>query len=177
MPAQATWNLLPTLATTPDVQAEDPAAQAAASLIFLGKGLLRPFRRDEKSDFANAAGEELVRACVGQVLGTRCNSAHAVGELPWRPEFGSLLHSLRHSNNNDALHQVAQGFVIDALRRWEPRVNVTGFGINRRRSMPNGPEDILEVLVQYDIIDRNVRGNNVIVKGQKTTVELPTGVQ
>lgn len=177
MPSSATWNLLPSLPTTPDVQAEDTAAAAAASLVFLGSGLLRPFRRDEKSDFAHASGEDLVKSAVGQVLGTRCTSAQAVGELPWRPEFGSLLYTLRHANNNDALEQIAQGFVIDALRKWEPRVNITGFGINRKASMPNGPEDVLEILVQYDVIDRNVRGNNVILKGQRTTVELATGTQ
>ena len=177
MASQATWNLLPNLPTTPDVQAEDTAAQAAGSLIFLGNGLLRPFRRDEKADFANASGEDLVRSAVGQVLGTRSSSAQAIGELPWRPEFGSLLYTLRHSNNNDALEQIAQSYVIDALRKWEPRVNVTGFGINRRESIVGGGDDILEVIVQYDIIDRNVSGNNVILGGQQSIIELKTGTQ
>ena len=37
---------------------------------FLGFGLLRPFRRDRKADFAAAGGEALLRSAVGQILGT-----------------------------------------------------------------------------------------------------------
>lgn len=176
MVTPAQWTLLP-LSQTPDVQSEDPAAQASASVIFLGNGLLRPFRRDEKNDFANGSGAELVKAAVGQVLGTRTSTATTIGELPWRPEFGSLLHTLRHSNNNDGLKQIAKGFVIDAIRRWEPRVRVTGFGINRKRSTPGGPEDILEIIVQYNVIDRNVAGNNVVLGNQQAIVELAVGTQ
>jgi phage baseplate assembly protein W len=176
MVTPAQWTLLP-LPVTPDLQSEDPAAQAAASVIFLGRGLLRPFVRDEKNDFANGSGADLVRAAVGQVLGTRTSTAQTIGELPWRPEFGSLLHTLRHSNNNDMLTQIAKGFVVDALRRWEPRVRVTGFAINRRRSMPGGPEDVLEIIVRYNVIDRNVAGNNVVLGNQQAVVEYQVGVQ
>ena len=35
-----------------------------------GFGLLRPFQRDRRSDFAAAGGERVVRSAVGQVLGT-----------------------------------------------------------------------------------------------------------
>ena len=170
------WTLLP-LSQTPDIQVDDPAAQAAASVIFLGRGLLRPFVRDEKNDFANGSGSALVRAAVGQVVGTRTSTAQTIGELPWRPEFGSLVHTLRHSNNDDALQQIAKGFVVDALRRWEPRVRVTGFGINRRRSVPGGPEDVLELIIQYNVIDRNVPGNNVVLGNQQAVVELAVGTQ
>lgn len=175
MPSQATWNLLSTAPATGSVQVDDPNANAAASLIFLGNGLIRPFQRDEKSDFANASGARLVQSAVGQILGTRATSAVNVGELPWRPEFGSLLHVLRHSNNNDELKQIAAGFVVDALRRWEPRVNVTGFDIERRST--SGDLDTIEVTVRYSIIDRNVAGNNVILSGQQATVEFEVGTQ
>ena len=177
MASQATWTLLPTIADDASVQVSDNEVTTSTSLVFLGNGLLRPFRRDEKNDFANGSGEELVRSAVGQVLGTRCTSATQVGELPWRPEFGSLLPTLRHANNSDEIQQIAQAFVVDALRRWEPRVRVTGFGITRRASTPTGPEDTLEIKVEYDIIDRNVPGNNVILSGQQTTVELDVGIQ
>ena len=139
--------------------------------------MLRPFVRDEKNDFANGSGAELVRASIGQVIGTRTSTAQTVGELPWRPEFGSLVHTLRHSNNNTMLQQIAKGFVVDAVRRWEPRVRITGFGINRKRSLPGGPEDILEIVVQYNVIDRNVPGNNVVLGNQQAVVELAVGTQ
>lgn len=174
MVTPATWTLLP-LPTTPDVQADDPAAQAAASAIFLGQGLLRPFVRDEKNDFANGSGSALIRSAVGQVLGTRATSARTVGELPWRPEFGSLLHTLRHSNNNEALKEIAKGFVVDALRRWEPRVRVTGFAININTT--TGREDTLEIVVAYNVIDHNTAGNNVVLSNQQAVVELAVGTQ
>lgn len=175
MPSTATWNLLSSTPATPDVQIEDPAAQAAASFIFLGNGLLRPFQRDGKADFANASGPRLVRSAVGQILGTRCSSARSVGELPWRPEFGSLLYVLRHSNNDDELKQIAAAAAVEALRRWEPRVSVTGFDITQRSV--SSDLDAVEVVVRYNIIDRNVPGNNVIVGGQQTTIEFEVGAQ
>lgn len=52
---------------------------------FLGRGLVHPFRRDKKQDFAFAEGEELVRSAVGQVLGTASASDFTDGELPWDP--------------------------------------------------------------------------------------------
>lgn len=177
MSSSASWTLLPTTPETPSIQIEDNEKQALSSLVFLGSGLIRPFRRDEKSDFANASGADLVKSAVGLILGTRATSAQIAGELPWRPEFGSLLPTLRHSNNDDELQQIAQAFVVDALSRWEPRVRVTGFGTFRRSSVAGGVEDTLEVKVEYDIIDRNVPGNNVVLSGQQTTIELEIGVQ
>lgn len=176
MASQATWALLPA-APTPSIQVDDNERQATTSLIFLGNGLIRPFTRDEKNDFTNAAGADLVRSAVGQVLGTRSTSPTLIGELPWRPEFGSLLSTLRHRNNDEALFQIAQSFAVEALQRWEPRVRVTGFGVTSRASTPNGPEDTLDIKLEYDIIDRNVPGNNVILSGQKATVELDIGIQ
>lgn len=176
MVASATWPLLPTTPTVAS-EAEDNESRANASLIFLGNGLLRPFVRDEKKDFANASGAALVKSAVGQILGTRCTSPTNIGELPWRPEFGSLLPTLRHANNDDRIRQIAQTFVVDALRRWEPRIRVTGFSINQRSSQPLGPVDTLEIRVEYSIIDRNVPGNNVIISGQQAFVELEIGVQ
>ena len=92
---------------------------------FLGFGLLRPFRRDQKTDFAAGGGEAVVRSAVGQILGTIGSSDFTQGELPWRTEFGSLLHLLRHQKNDRILEELARVYVVDALKRWEPRVVVT----------------------------------------------------
>lgn len=63
---------------------------------FLGFGLLRPLRRDQKADFAAAGGGQFIRSAVGQILGTVGSSDFTQRELPWRTDFGSLLHVLRH---------------------------------------------------------------------------------
>ena len=89
----------------------------------LGNGLIRPFRRDEKNDFASASGETLLQSCIGQVLGTKAAGEGAQGELPWRPSFGSKLHLLRH-RKGFYTRDLARVYATESLRRWEPRVQV-----------------------------------------------------
>ena len=94
-------------------------------------GLLRPFRRDRKTDFASGGGEAAIRSAVGQILGTMAASEFTQGETPWRTEFGSLLHLLRHQKNDALLQELARVHVVDALKRWEPRVQVTSVAVSR----------------------------------------------
>jgi len=86
------------------------------------RGLIRPFQRDGRSDFAAATGEQLIRSAIGQILGTVGASDTTPGELPWRTEFGSLLHRLRHQRNDAVLQELARVYAVDALKRWVPRV-------------------------------------------------------
>lgn len=132
----------------------------------LGRGLLRPFRRDKRSDFAAGEGEALVRSAVGQVLGTQGASDFTQGELPWT-DFGSLLYLLRNQRNDATLQELARVYVVDALRRFEPRVRVTSVQVTRERQQG---ENVLSVRVRYDLIDRQVPGNNVILAGLEQTV-------
>lgn len=135
----------------------------------LGFGAIRPFRRDGKSDWAAAGGEALVRSSVGQVLGTMAASEFTQGELPFRTEFGSLLHLLKHQKNDAVLQELARVHVVDALKRWEPRVRVTSVQVTRERQ--NG-ENVLSIRVRYDVIDRQVPGNNVLLAGLEQTVRV-----
>ena len=134
---------------------------------FLGFGILRPLRRDKKNDWAAAGGEALVRSAVGQILGTMAASNFTQGELPWRTEFGSLLHLLRHQKNDAVLQELARVHVADALKRWEPRVQLTSVQVTRERDRG---ENVLALRIRYNIIDRNVPGNSVLVAGLEQTV-------
>jgi phage baseplate assembly protein W len=136
-------------------------------LEFLGFGLVRPFQRDAR-DFAAAGGEQLVRAAVGQVLGTVGASENTPGELPWT-EFGSLLHRLRHQKNDSVLQELARVYVVDALKRWEPRVVVTDVRVHREQ---HDGENVLFIRLRYDVISSNTAGNNVILSGIDQTVRL-----
>ena len=127
---------------------------------FLGFGLTRPFRRDKKTDFASAGGADLVKSSVGQILGTRAQSELSPGEIPWRPEFGSLLHMLRHVKNKAVLQDLARVHVNDALARWAPRTIVRE--VTAERFLKGRG---LLVRVVFDLIDENVPGNNVILGG------------
>ncbi len=88
------------------------------------RGLIRPFVRDGVSDFASASGRRLIESKIGQIVGTRGSSDTVEGELPWRPEFGSLVHLIRHRNDDAITREMLRVYVEDALRRWLPSVRV-----------------------------------------------------
>jgi len=136
---------------------------------FLGFGLIRPFQRDLRSDWIAAGGEALIRSSVGQILGTMCSSEFTQGELPWRTELGSLLSLLRHQRNDHLLRELARVYVVDALKRWEPRVVVTSVQVAREHQ---DEENVLAIRVRYDVISGNTAGNNVIVAGVEQTVKI-----
>jgi phage baseplate assembly protein W len=136
-------------------------------LEFLGFGLVRPFRRDGRADFLAAGGEEVIRSAVGQILGTVGASDGTSGELPWRTDFGSLLHRLRHQKNDSVLQELARVYVVDALKRWEPRIVVTDVAVGRLRQ---DGENVLAIRIRYEVISMNTPGNNVILSGIQQTV-------
>jgi uncharacterized protein len=135
----------------------------------LGRGLSIPFRRDRQRDFAAASGEALVRSAVAQVLGTVGASDFTQGEMPWRTEFGSLLHLLRHQKNDVALREMAKVYVQDALRRWEPRIMVTRLDAER---LDDSAGSKLVLRLRYNVIQRNVPGNQVLLEGIEQTIAL-----
>jgi len=70
------------------------------------------------ADLARAAGRDLVRAQVHNVLLTEpC-------ELPWRLRFGAGVGRLRHRRADDVAVELARVTVRDALRRWLPSVHL-----------------------------------------------------
>ena len=107
--------------------------------------IIRPFRRDEKGDFANAAGPDLLGSALGQLLGTRGSSVHGPGELPWRPEFGSRLHLLRHEARDHVLQNVGATYVREAVARFDPRAVVTFVDV--ARTVPRG--DTVRVRIRW----------------------------
>lgn len=137
---------------------------------FLGNGLLRPFRRDQKNDFANGAGAALIQSTAGQILGTKCDGPRGVGELPWRTEFGSRLYLLRHRPLNETLRELARFYSQEALTRWEPRIVVSQALVTRNREQRS-----LVIRCYFDVIDRNVSGNRVIFGGLEAGTAIAEG--
>lgn len=134
-----------------------------ASPAFLGRGLIRPLRRNQNGDFASAEGAELVRSCVGQIVGTRCSTPGGAqqGELPWRTEFGSLIHLLRHAPNNTVRRGLAQSYVTDALKAWEPRIVLRSVDVSAPTTAA-GPLREMRISVVFNLINSNVPGNQVV---------------
>jgi len=94
-------------------------------------GLLTPFRRDRKRDFASGSGAELLRAKVLQALMTEGVTSRSSGELPWRTSFGAGLHLLRHQRSDSILSELARVYVRDALTRWVPSAQLVSLVVNR----------------------------------------------
>jgi len=94
-------------------------------------GLLTPFRRDRKRDFASGSGAELLRTKVLQALMTEGATPRSSGELPWRTSFGAGLHLLRHQRNDEVLAELARVYVRDALARWVPSARLVSLEVTR----------------------------------------------
>lgn len=172
MSAEATWQvsadpLTPSLPVTVSTRSEQSRVFSRG---VTARGLLRPFRRDRKTDLANGSGLELVASNVGQILGTICGSDFSEGELPWRTEFGSLLQLLRLRNNSPALAEQARAFVAGAVRRWEPRAAITSVRIER----PGAPDqqNQLVIRVTWDLRGLGATADRVVIPGIETTVAV-----
>lgn len=88
------------------------------------RGLITPFRRDRKRDFASDDGDALLASKVVEVLATEGATARSSGELPWRTAFGTPLQLLRHQKNDVALGELARVYIRDAFRRWLPEATL-----------------------------------------------------
>ena len=67
------------------------------------------------------------------------------------------------------LRELARVYVVDALKRWEPRVVVTS--VKATREQQDG-ENVLALRLRYNVISTNTPGNNVILSGIEQTVRL-----
>lgn len=114
------------------------------------RGLLTPFRRDRKRDFASDDGDDLLASKVLEVLATEGATARSSGELPWRTAFGTPLQLLRHQNNDVALTELARVYVRDAFRRWLPDAELVRVAVER-----DGP--VLNLRIRFRAAGRGER--------------------
>jgi hypothetical protein len=95
------------------------------------RGLLTPFQRDRKRDFASGEGDDLLASKVEQVLATEGSTLRSTGELPWRTAFGTPLGVLRHQRNEVVLGELARVYIRDALARWVPEATLVAVEVQR----------------------------------------------
>ncbi len=107
---------------------------------FLGRGWSFPFGFDSAHGGVSMSEyERNIQECISVILGTR------PGERQMLPDFGCRIHELMFSPNTRATASVAEHHVMDALERWEPRIEVT-----RVEAFPDGAGRI-RLTVQYRI--------------------------
>lgn len=139
---------------------------------FIGYGIIAPFRRDRKNDFATDGGVELVRSRVAQILGMRGGYGQFTGELPWNTDLGSILYLLRQRKNDIALQELAQAWVTQSLAQWEPAVRVTRVIVSAEEQTPGGGENVLLIRLWYDILAQPGQRTGVLAAGVEQTVAL-----
>jgi len=93
------------------------------------RGLLIPFQRDRKRDFASGTGADLLRSKVIQALLTDGAAYGSDGELPWRTSLGAALGRLRHQRNDAVLGELARVTIRDALARWVPSAKLVALHV------------------------------------------------
>ena len=71
-----------------------------------------------------------------------------IGEYIGSRAFGSNVYDLIYTINDDANDPLLQHFVVDALDKWEPRVQITGVIISREKYR----EGILEISIDFMVL-------------------------
>ena len=85
---------------------------------FIGRGWAFPLRTDPTGGIALVAREREIEEAIRLVLGT------SPGERPMRPEFGCRIHDYVFASADGATASAISAEVREAIRRWEPRVDV-----------------------------------------------------
>lgn len=148
MPGEFGYTLITPPAPTPG-SVPDSSTSSTGQPSFFGSGILRPFQRDQKNDFAHGTGLALIAASVAQVLGTKAGGPGYAGEVPWRTQFGSRFHLLRHRNRTETLVEVARFYAGEALGRWLPSVRVTAV---EAVTQP-GETNTTRLRIRFDVVD------------------------
>ncbi|MCB2179897.1 GPW/gp25 family protein [bacterium] len=95
---------------------------------FLGKGLSFPLHTDAKGEVAMVTGAEDIEQSIRIILGTM------PGERVMRPTFGCRAHELLFEPRNATTFGLLQDYVEEALKMWEPRIQVNQIIISNEES-------------------------------------------
>lgn len=100
---------------------------------YLGAGIILPFRRDGKHDFANSVGLDMVRSSAYVILSTLCSGPENEGEIRWNQHLGTQLPLMRHRNFNDeTVRELAVHYGFDGLSSNDPRIILSNVNIIKK---------------------------------------------
>lgn len=85
---------------------------------FLGQGVAFPLQFNPRGQIALAAGERDIEQAIRLILSTM------PGERVMRPNFGCRAWELMFASVNSETGSLMSHYVSDALRFWEPRIEV-----------------------------------------------------
>jgi phage baseplate assembly protein W len=118
---------------------------------FLGKGWKYPVEVDRAGGIATSELDEAIRQSIHIILGT------APGERVMRPTFGCNIHDLVYAPNNLNTASLAAHFCIEALTKWEPRIEEVEATADPSPDNPNR----LDIAIKYRVRATNTSRNLV----------------
>lgn len=86
-------------------------------------------------DFKAGTNSTLIASKVRQALSTQAFGQGSRGEIPWRPEFGAGITTMRFSALKSSLPAVVSSYVREALERWVPEVTLQDVGVKQDTSI------------------------------------------
>jgi Bacteriophage baseplate protein W len=118
---------------------------------FIGRGWAFPLRVDQTGGIALVSREQEIEEAIRLILGT------SPGERPMRPEFGCRIHDYVFASADGATASAIAAEVREAIRRWEPRVDVEDVQV----SFDARDAAVLYIDIKYAIRRTNDRRNLV----------------
>jgi len=108
---------------------------------FLGNGLSFPLRMNGRGEILLVSGNEDIEQSIRIILGTR------PGERVMRPTFGCRAYELMFDPRSATTISLLQEYVFDALRMWEPRIDVLSVDVTAE----DAHDGALLVEIEYEI--------------------------
>jgi phage baseplate assembly protein W len=120
---------------------------------FLGRGWAMPVALDNRTGQVMAAEyEEDIRQAIRIIIET------APGERVMRPDFGCGIHDLVFASMDSETMQRVRSVVEDALRGYEPRIEVIDVSVAEQSALTDGS---LTIELDYRVRKTNQVGNLV----------------
>jgi phage baseplate assembly protein W len=108
---------------------------------FLGNGLNFPLRTDARGQVVLVTGSEDIEQSIRIIIST------TPGERVMRPTFGCRANELLFEPRSAGTISMLQDYVYEALRMWEPRIEVLNVSV----STEDGQTGILLADIEYQI--------------------------
>ncbi|GLU34891.1 GPW/gp25 family protein [Trinickia caryophylli] len=118
---------------------------------FLGRGWSFPIGLSTSGRLRWSTGEEKIRQSILIILRT------VPGERVLMPTFGCRLGELVFAPDSNATRALAQAYVNEALRLWEPRIEPPAVTVDVDPKAPN----VLQIAIDYVVRTTNRAGNLV----------------
>jgi phage baseplate assembly protein W len=138
---------------------------------FLGIGLYGPLRIGSSGEFDTKAGRDLVVESVKAILSTtaryKAQNYFISGQRFMRDDFGCTSKVLKHENLDDNLVALAESIYVEAIEKWEPRVEITGV-----RSEIDEVKQSLTTLLSLKLRGTNQTANLVVIRDSRGQINF-----